>query len=131
MKLFLDDIRDPYRTTHVQLPLGPWEVVRNYNEFCKAICSHFNDTKSLPEFIAFDHDLADDHYVPDAGGGYYPASTQFKEKTGYDCAQWLVDFCMDNNLKMCNYIVHSMNPVGKKRIESLLNCFTKSQNLNN
>lgn len=50
---------------------------------------------SLPDGICFDHDLGE-------------------EKTGYDCAKWLVDYCMDNNLKLPLYAIQSANPVGKE-----------------
>ena len=39
------------------------------------------------------------------------------EKTGFDCAKWLVDHCHDNSLSFPEYIVHSLNPVGSERIK--------------
>ncbi len=60
----------------------------------------------LPEYVSFDHDLAD-------------ISDSHKEKTGYDCVKWLVDYCIDNKIiKFPNYQVHSANPIGKKNITS-------------
>lgn len=56
-KLFLDDERNPYKVTWVKLPLGPWVVVRNYDQFIKHITNH-----GIPSFVSFDHDLADEHY---------------------------------------------------------------------
>jgi hypothetical protein len=49
----------------------------------------------------------------------------FSEKTGYDCAKWLVNFCMDNNLKLPEYYVHSMNPVGRRNILGYLDNYVK------
>ena len=72
MKLYLDDIR---------VPDGDWVIVRSYNEFISHIKQY-----GLPEFISFDHDLADEHY---AGENY----KNFKEKTGLDCARWLLVYC--------------------------------------
>lgn len=69
--------------------------VYDYNEFVE-----FIKTKGLPDFISFDHDL---------GEG----------KTGYDCAKFLVEFCMDCDLKLPEFIVHSQNPIGKENIEKL------------
>jgi hypothetical protein len=40
------------------------------------------------------------------------------EKTGYDCAKWLVEYCVEHGLKFPEYVVHSMNPVGKENILS-------------
>jgi hypothetical protein len=51
----------------------------------------------------------------------------FKEKTGYDCAKWLVNYCLDNNQKLPNFIIHSMNPVGTKNISDYLNDFREFQ----
>jgi len=34
-----------------------------------------------------------------------------------------VDYCIDNNLKLPEYYCHSMNPVGKNNILSVLNQF--------
>jgi hypothetical protein len=127
-KLFLDDERDPYKVKWVQLPLGPWTVVRTYNEFVKTITE-----KDLPEFVSFDHDLADEHYRPSMYNAdkhytnYYTDGT-FKERTGYECAVWLVNYCIDKNLPFPQYVVHSMNPVGKENIISYIESYKKHQN---
>ena len=49
----------------------------------------------------------------------------FSEKTGYDCTKWLVNFCMDNNLKLPDYYSHSMNTVGRRNILGYLDNFVK------
>jgi hypothetical protein len=106
----------------------PFEVVRTYDEFCSFIEKKFKEGE-WPKVISFDHDLADEHYHPymtDAEA-YSEVSKTFKEKTGMDCAKWLVDFCMDNNLKLPGFVVHSMNPSGSKNIQSLLSNFRKHQ----
>ena len=51
-KLFLDDVRNPRDVKWAEMPLGPWVIVRNYDDFVKYITSN-----GLPEFVAFDHDL--------------------------------------------------------------------------
>lgn len=99
MNLFLDDIRNP--------PKGDWNVVRDYDEFIDFIIKN-----GLPDLISFDHDLADVHYNPN---------------THYDCAKWLIEYCLDNNKSFPKYLVHSMNPVGTENILSLLNNFNKSK----
>lgn len=76
--------------------------VKSYFEFTKFILQN-----GLPYFISFDHDLGE-------------------EKTGYDCAKWLVDYCMDNKLQLPKFSVHSQNPVGKENIQILLNNFNKA-----
>lgn len=124
-KLFLDDVRNPldcmvYMPQHVYAD-NDWVVVRNYDEFVDYI-----KTNGLPDLISFDHDLADEHYDPSMYNGTYNEKYEtFKEKTGYDCAKWLVDHMIDNDLKMCDFIVHSMNPAGAYNIKGYINGFIK------
>jgi hypothetical protein len=84
-----------------------WEIVRNFDEFVDWIL-----TNGLPDVVSFDHDLADEHY---AFAGNYNI---FREKTGYDAAKWLVEFCMHEQLPLPEYHVHSMNPVGGDNIRN-------------
>ena len=41
-------------------------------------------------------------------------------KSGYDCAKWLVDYCIDNDTQIPYWNVQSANPVGKENINGLL-----------
>jgi hypothetical protein len=93
-KLFLDDVRIA--------PDKTWHVVKNYKQFIDYI-----EVYGLPDVISFDHDLGDEIL------------------TGYDCAKYLIKHILDNEYKInnINFIVHSMNPVGKENIEKLLNNF--------
>lgn len=115
--LFLDDIRyplDAYHYTEQDMFLREdWHVVRNYAQFVSRILE-----KGLPEMISFDHDLADEHYLEQD-------SQEYVEKTGYDCAKWLIEYCMDHDAELPEFYCHSMNPVGKENIEGLLNNFKK------
>ena len=130
-KLFLDDIRIPKDSIGL-VPSNmnqmywndDWDLVRNYTEFCDYIQSN-----GLPEFISFDHDLSDEHYndlfsdknwIKD-DNDITLKYDEYSEKTGYECAKWLVDWCLENEKQLPNFIVHSANPVGKKNIESYLN----------
>lgn len=79
-------------------------LVKNYEEF-----TAFISQNGLPDFISFDHDLG-------------------LEESGFDCAKWLVNYCLDYQKKLPEFVVHSKNPVGKENIESLLNHFKKTQN---
>ena len=60
--LFLDDKRnvtDTYKYTNNPVYLsGDWIIVRNYDSFVDTIKKH-----GLPNFVSFDHDLADPHYT--------------------------------------------------------------------
>lgn len=111
---------------------GDWDIVRNYDQFVKYI-----EENGLPDLISFDHDLADEHYndlfsdknwVKD-DNDIELSYGEYKEKTGLECAKWLVDYCSDNNKKLPEFMVHSANPVGKKNIESYLNNAKKNLKL--
>lgn len=140
MNLFLDDERTPVNCLEYVLDPTPyvdeerWKVVRNYDEFCVTIQTYYILYGKLPDLISFDHDLADEHYAPknhwDETYHDWVEEQGFQEKTGYDCAKWLVDFCMENELILPAFLCHSMNPHGKKNIESYLNNFIKHQQEN-
>lgn len=112
--LFLDDVRDPTAVSWVTIPEGPWTVVRNYLDFVRVI-----ENRGMPDHISFDHDLADEHYKNQRGG-------KFAEKTGLDCAKWLVEHCALFGRQLPTYTVHSMNPVGKENIIRLLDGFKQN-----
>lgn len=130
--LFLDDYRSPSDCVGYVHRMGirpdlyttnTFIVVTNFNDFCYKIIKD-----GLPDMISFDHDLADEHYTPEEYWDDFEASEKYqkevevnyKEKTGYDCAKWLIEYCTNNNLKLPKYYVHSMNPVGARNIKNLL-----------
>lgn len=134
-KLFLDDKRNPVHcVTYMHLRIGrknpiylenDWAICRNYKSFVTTI-----ESMGLPEFVSFDHDLADEHYrdVLDFG---VPDYDEYTEKTGYECAKWLVNYCMDHKIALPPYAVHSDNIVGAENIMSYLKNaekWTKKQN---
>lgn len=135
--LFLDDIRGPsdvnYRTKFIQVidfslfRLKEWVIVRSYDAFVKTI-----KERGLPKLVSFDHDLADAHYTIHNDMWENMDDERVKEiceseKTGYHAAQWLVDYCLDNQLELPEFKVHSQNPVGAKNIHSLLINFKNHQ----
>lgn len=123
-RLFLDDVRD-INMIYPNYDSKDWVIARNYHEFV-----NFIEKFGLPDFISFDHDLGFEHtrwYFENGGHGNPPdpKETVFKEKTGYDAAKWLTEYCLNNNLKLPDYKVHSANPVGKQNIISYLENFKK------
>lgn len=104
--LWLDDSRTPFENDWLVFsPIEqPFNVVwiQSYTEFINWI-----EMKGLPDAICFDHDLGTD-------------------QTGYDCAKWLVDYCIDNNKSLPLYNIQSANPVGKVNIDSLLKNYIKA-----
>lgn len=110
--LFLDDIRNPneaatyakIRGVNPDIYDQEWTIVRDYLQFIAWITKN-----GLPELISFDHDLG-----------------EADERTGMDCAKWLVNYCLDNNLSLPKWAVHSANPAGYDNIKGLLLSFERN-----
>ena len=104
--LWLDDCRDPTQNDWLIFsPIGRnadvnW--VMNYQEFVDWVMIN-----GLPDGICFDHDLGE-------------------ERTGYDCAKWLVDYCIDTMQILPLYGIQSANPVGRENIDMLFKNYLKS-----
>ena len=121
--LWLDDVRDPMTNDwlvfspipKVDLSLVIW--VKSYQEFVAWITQN-----GLPDGICFDHDLGftNEYYVENNIPSPEP------DKTGMDCAKWLVNYCIDNNKPLPLYNIQSANPVGKANIDGLLKNFIRS-----
>ena len=134
--LFLDDERDPEKVSWVRLPNMPpkygddfdaeepkWVVARDYTEFVRLITDY-----GLPVNISFDHDLSDAAYMEFDRARNFNVPIKYSnipEKTGYDCAKWLVEYCRKNKLPLPNYTIHSFNPIGAKNIKSILDSYSK------
>lgn len=122
--LFLDDIRSPHQcvayTKKEIYDSLDWQVKRSYEEFVECVTDN-----GLPEVVSFDHDLADAHYNPTT----WTEDFVYHEKTGFDCVKWLVDYCINNNLKFPEWHLHTMNPVGRKNMEAyILNYLKQFEN---
>ena len=126
--LWLDDLRNPYINLEGKVPNvnGTVEWVLNYEQFTQWV-----EKFGLPNIISFDHDLADEHYTPEKYWHDYDLSKEYQdsqdyqEKTGLDCAKWLIDYCMDNNQKLPEFYIHSANPVGADNIRNILENYKK------
>jgi len=107
--IWLDDCRDPFAPGATWIeeysPIGIEDVdviwIDNYAHFIDYLYHN-----PLPDAICFDHDLGE-------------------EKTGYDCAKYLVDLCMNMHLKLPKWAIQSSNPVGKIDIDTLLKNYQK------
>lgn len=110
-QIFLDDERTPRRVTWIELPLGPWMIVRSFADFVQCI-----QTQGVPDLVSFDHDLKPEHYAAATRGEpCRPGSG-----TGADCARWLVEHCKRNNATMPKFVVHSLSPVGREEIVGVM-----------
>lgn len=110
--LWLDDYRPVSPEFIAASGGGPVVIAVNYEQFVQAITEH-----GCPQYISFDHDLADAHYGGDFSG---------PEMTGMACAEWLVDWILDDPTRLLpnfRFNVHSMNPAGAENIRGLLNGF--------
>ena len=132
VKIYLDDERTPIQ--------GEWEIVRDYNQFVKLINKYSLNNISM---ISLDHDLGDsakEEYYDNVEKNNTLDYNHISEKTGYDCAKYLVEkfylenpsrFDMDPEQKLTGKIsfpeinVHSANPIGSQNIISYINNFLR------
>ena len=98
--IWLDDFRLPMipQTENIA-----W--VKTYDEFVVQVRAFGGHIASC--IVHFDHDLGGD-------------------KDGYDCAKWLIDWCIENNYGVPDYDIQSANPVGRKNIESVFESYWKA-----
>lgn len=110
--LWLDDLRNPFINIEGRIPKENLIIdqVLNYEQFVQWI-----EKYGLPRIISFDHDLADEHYTPEEYWHDYQISKEYQdaqnyqEKTGMDCAKWLIDYCIDNKKPLPIFYVHYLN----------------------
>lgn len=111
--LWLDDYRNPndwidyIKLVYPRMVKEPNVIiwVKSYYEFVEYITNY-----GLPDAIGFDHDLADESP---------------NEKTGYDAAKFLVEYCLENNADLPEFESQSTNPAGRENILNLLNNFKR------
>jgi len=117
--LFLDDFRipqDAYRVNHdPRYNLLTWTMVKSYDEFVKVV-----ETLGLPDLVAFDHDLADEHYEKYQGPISEKQYSEMQEKTGYHAARFLINWCIDRDLDIPEYLIHTQNHGGGLNIKSVM-----------
>jgi hypothetical protein len=113
MRLYLDDVRTPKDTD--------WEVVRSYDEFVAHIRLHGLENYEL---MSLDHDLGDtamSEYYNNVHPNYTLDYSNIKEKTGMDCAKFLVAESMTKGIPLPAIYVHSANPIGSANIMGYIN----------
>jgi hypothetical protein len=113
MRLYLDDVRIPTE--------DGWEVVKNYDEFVAHIRMHGLESY---EVISLDHDLGDtamNEYYNNVRDNYKIDYNNITEKTGLDCAKFLVAESMTKSIPLPQIYVHSANPIGSANIMGYIN----------
>lgn len=121
MYLYLDDVRIPTE--------GNWEVVRNYDEFVAHI--KLNGLENY-EVISLDHDLGESamqEYYTNVKPHYELDYKRIDEKTGMDCARFLVAESISKNIPLPQIYVHSANPIGTHNILGYINNYFRNQRL--
>ena len=114
--LWLDDLRNPFKEHKVSvqyvcyeyMDIEPSDMDKEVEVIWVKTQSEFETYITecgLPDFISFDNDLG-------IGCG-----------EGYGCAKFLVNYCLDNELQLPNYYVHSMNTVARENIHALFDNF--------
>jgi hypothetical protein len=113
IRLYLDDVRTPKDTD--------WKVVRNYDEFVSTVM--YIGLENI-ELISLDHDLGDtamNEYYNNVSPNYTLDYNNIQEKTGLDCAKWLVAQSMNEKIPLPQIYVHSANPIGSANIMGYVN----------
>ena len=121
MYLYLDDVRIPTG--------GNWQVVRNYDEFVAHI--KLNGLENY-EVISLDHDLGESamqEYYTNVKPHYELDYKRIEEKTGMDCARFLVAESVSKNIPLPQIYVHSANPIGTHNILGYINNYFRNQRL--
>jgi len=119
--LYLDDVRIPTE--------GKWEVVRNYDEFVNHIKMYGLENY---EVISLDHDLGEGamvEYYTNVKPNYELNYERIPEKTGMDCARFLVTEAMNKNIQLPTIYVHSANPIGAANIIGYINNYFRNHKL--
>ena len=116
--LYLDDVRTPKADN--------WEVVRNYDEFVAHI-----KLKGLGayEVISLDHDLGEGamvEYYTNVKPNYELDYNRITEKTGMDCARFLVAESMNTKIPLPTIYVHSANPIGSANMMGYINNYFRN-----
>jgi hypothetical protein len=118
IQLYLDDIRTPNS--------DDWYVVRNYDELVSHIRLNGLDKY---EVISLDHDLGDTaqkEYYNNVSPNYQLDYNNILEKTGLDCAKWLVAESMNSKIPLPQIYTHSANPIGSANIMGYVNNYLKN-----
>jgi hypothetical protein len=110
-RIYLDDVRTPVDKD--------WVVVRSYEEFVYKV--NELGLENI-ETISLDHDLgisAMRECHSNVYNNYTLDYNNITEKTGYDCAKWLVEQWMDGK-PVCQVYTHSANAIGSANICGLI-----------
>jgi len=113
--LYLDDVREPFQSANYcqnkNYSEKKWHIVRTYQEF-----KDYITTMGIPEVVSFDYDLTLESYVNTATD----EDKIHEYESGYDCLQYLIEACRQQKRQLPSCLIHSMNPVGRKKLYELI-----------
>ena len=115
--IYLDDVRTPVASNLDKM----WTVVRNYDEFISKVTEIGIENI---EVISLDHDLGDSamaEFYANVSPNYALNYDNIKEKTGMDCAKWLVNQSIELQIPLPQVYTHSANPIGSANIMGYIN----------
>lgn len=133
VSIYLDDVRTPISKE--------WIVVRDYDEFVDTVIKYGFENI---DYISLDHDLGESamaEYYRNVAKNFTLDYNNITEKTGYDCAKWLIDYYYsnynnddnsrsekkENGITFPMIYVHSANPIGSANIIGYINNFYKNE----
>lgn len=120
-RIYLDDVRTPISPNNEWVEgVEEWTVVRSYDEFVKTVTEIGLENI---EVISLDHDLGDSamkEWHTNVYHNYKLDYNNITEKTGYDCAKWLVEQWM-NGKPVVDVYTHSANAIGSANIMAWIN----------
>ena len=120
-RIYLDDVRTPISPNNEWVEgIEEWTVVRSYDEFVKTVTEVGLENI---EVISLDHDLGDSamkEWHTNVYHNYKLDYNNITERTGYDCAKWLVEQWMDGK-PVVNVYTHSANAIGSANIMGYIN----------
>ena len=111
-RIYLDDVRTPIDKD--------WIIARNYEEFVRIVKTYGLENIKT---ISLDHDLGDTAMKEWHKNVYHNYTLNYDnitEKTGYDCAKWLVEQWM-NGEPVVDVYTHSANAIGAGNICGIIN----------
>lgn len=121
VRVYLDDVRTPIEED--------WIVCRDYDEFVDKVNEIGLDNIYM---ISLDHDLGETairEYFKNVKTNYILDYDNIHEKTGYDCAKWIVEESMNKGIDLPLIMVHSANPIGSSNIMGYINNYLKNKRL--
>jgi hypothetical protein len=116
--IYLDDVRTP--TQGVGEDNQPWVIVRSYDEFVEKVNGIGLENIQA---MSLDHDLGDSAMSEWKNNVYHNYKLDYDnitEKTGYDCAKWMVEQWMDDK-PVVTVMTHSANAIGSANIMGYIN----------